>query len=305
MSEREIAHFAHKRELIPTSLAGSDTCRSLLVTDDQIEIMSNLMPYAHDRKSWNDETIDSEMYYLPSDDDWDELEAVIDDLEFRLMDTCGTPIVVENADQHLNWGITINEDGNVGDTRIEGVSDPNLLLVDAEQNKVGIGVPAFTAGGGKLEINGAITFPALQPASADIHTLDDYEEFEVVVTMTAGTSGTITLKGTSKTLAYTKIGRVVHITGVLEVDSVSSPVGLLMVLDLPFAAAAGNQFSAAVSIRCYNLIATATTSIVAWIVGGEAAIRVHKFAAGTVANMAADVQAGSQFAISATYFTAT
>jgi len=85
MSEREIRHFKYGREYIPTSLAGSDTCRLVILTDDQIEVLSNLVNYAHDRRNWNDETIDSERYYMPSDDDWDNLESLVDNLEYQLM----------------------------------------------------------------------------------------------------------------------------------------------------------------------------------------------------------------------------
>jgi len=88
MSEREIRHFKYGREYIPTGLAGSDTCRLVILTDDQIEVLSNLVNYAHDRRNWNDETIDSERYYMPSDDDWDDIEALVDDLEDKLMSDC-------------------------------------------------------------------------------------------------------------------------------------------------------------------------------------------------------------------------
>ena len=85
MSEREIRHFKYGREYIPTGLSGSDTCRLVVLTDDQIEVLSNLVNYAHDRRNWNDETIDSERYYMPSDDDWDNLESLVDNLEYQLM----------------------------------------------------------------------------------------------------------------------------------------------------------------------------------------------------------------------------
>jgi len=85
MSEREIRHFKYGREYIPTSLAESDTCRLVILTDDQIEVLGNLVNYAHDRRNWNDETIDSERYYMPSDDDWNDLESLVDNLEYQLM----------------------------------------------------------------------------------------------------------------------------------------------------------------------------------------------------------------------------
>lgn len=82
---REIRSFAYGREYIPTGLAESSTCRLLIVTDDQIEILRSLVNYAHQRRSWNDETIDDARYYLPSDEDWDDIEALVSDLEYQLM----------------------------------------------------------------------------------------------------------------------------------------------------------------------------------------------------------------------------
>jgi len=87
---------------------------------------------------------------------------------------------------------------------------------------------------GNIElVSGQITFPATQNASADANTLDDYEEGYYTPTLTCGTSGTITIKAALNTMAYTKIGRVVHVQGGIGVDSVSSPVGSLA-LNLPF-----------------------------------------------------------------------
>lgn len=64
--------------------------------------------------------------------------------------------------------------------------------------------------------------------------LDDYEEGLVTATVTCGTSGTVTLKSTSDTLQYTRIGRQVTVSGMLDVSSVSSPVGYAAI-NLPFA----------------------------------------------------------------------
>jgi len=65
--------------------------------------------------------------------------------------------------------------------------------------------------------------------------LDDYEEGTHTATISPTTSGTITLNSTNNVLAYTKVGRVVHITGDLVIGSVSSPVGTSVEISLPFA----------------------------------------------------------------------
>ena len=63
-------------------------------------------------------------------------------------------------------------------------------------------------------------------ASNIYEILDDYEEGYFTPNIQPVTSGSITWVGTADLLSYTKIGRIVHIKGMLEVDSVSSPTGI-------------------------------------------------------------------------------
>jgi hypothetical protein len=73
--------------------------------------------------------------------------------------------------------------------------------------------------------------------TAAANALDDYEEGTTTVTFTPSTSGTITLNASYQTVAYTKVGRLVTITGELLVSSVSTPVGTSVSIgNLPFAA---------------------------------------------------------------------
>lgn len=83
---------------------------------------------------------------------------------------------------------------------------------------------------------GQIAFPATAVPSADPNTLDDYEEGTYEVTLTCGTSGTITLQPTINTGAYTKKGREVSIQGYVQVSAFSSPVGDARI-SIPFSAA--------------------------------------------------------------------
>ena len=95
---------------------------------------------------------------------------------------------------------------------------------------------AFT----KLASTGTITldniqFPATAVPSANANNLDDYEEGTVTATMTPTTSGTIPLSASIQTLAYTKVGRLVTITGLLRTATPSSPVGAgIDINNLPF-----------------------------------------------------------------------
>jgi hypothetical protein len=72
--------------------------------------------------------------------------------------------------------------------------------------------------------------------------LNDYEEGTFTATMTPETSGTITLESSVRTLVYTKVGRLVYVNGLLQVNSVSLPVGSYVSVTLPFAVInTGNQ----------------------------------------------------------------
>jgi hypothetical protein len=95
----------------------------------------------------------------------------------------------------------------------------------------------------KLASTGTLTvdniqFPATAVASANANTLDDYEEGTVTATMAPQTSGSLPLNVSIQTLGYTKIGRLVTITGLLRLATPSSPVGTFISVDnLPFVVA--------------------------------------------------------------------
>ena len=66
--------------------------------------------------------------------------------------------------------------------------------------------------------------------------LDDYEEGAYDATVTCSGSGTITLHTGFNSASYTKVGNLVHVSGLLNVASVSSPVGIA-IISLPFTSA--------------------------------------------------------------------
>ena len=76
--------------------------------------------------------------------------------------------------------------------------------------------------------------------SAAANTLSDYEEGTYTVTVTCGTSGTITLNSGYNTMAYEKIGKQVTVHGRVRISSVSSPSGTVL-LNLPFTRAGMSQ----------------------------------------------------------------
>jgi hypothetical protein len=166
----------------------------------------------------------------------------------------------------------------------------------AIETKLGTGTQALALAQGQIQ------FPATQRQSAGANVLDDYEEGTVTVTLTCGTSGTITLN--VNTLSYTKIGRQVTLTGLLNVASVSSPVGGLTLNGLPFSVPNGNSFYGTVFVLGVNLLATAITSLTGYVNINTTTAILCKWGTGTVGNLAADIQAGSQLIISIIYFTA-
>ena len=108
----------------------------------------------------------------------------------------------------------------------------------------GIGNLYFTTGndsvraqltGDGLILNGSDTAAA--------NALSDYEEGTYTATLTCLTSGTITVNSSNDQLYYTKIGRVVYVTGRISVSAVSSPNGAQLRLNLPIVSAAGTEES--------------------------------------------------------------
>ena len=81
------------------------------------------------------------------------------------------------------------------------------------------------------------------------NTLDDYEEGVHTATLTMG-SGTAALSNNE--LAYTKIGRQVHVSGQVRVGSVSNPDGSMQI-SLPFTCLSGNTGLSAGNYRTYNV----------------------------------------------------
>lgn len=86
------------------------------------------------------------------------------------------------------------------------------------------GVPSFDG----------IKFPGTQAASADVNTLDDYEEGSWTPNQGAG----LTLSGAFSSVgSYTKIGRVVTVSAKLSgASTIASSAGGVICSNLPFAA---------------------------------------------------------------------
>jgi hypothetical protein len=149
-----------------------------------------------------------------------------------------------------------------------------------------------------------ITFPATQSASSDANTLDDYEEGTYTATMTCSTSGTITLNTSFRTLSYTKIGRQVTVTGTLNVDSVSSPTGVVWI-SLPFTTGATDPYQSA-AITSWNGLGSSKAANSSWtyIPNNFSRISVYDGTVNSVgsSNFAQYVVSGADVRVSASYF---
>jgi hypothetical protein len=130
----------------------------------------------------------------------------------------------------------------------------------ASTGEVLIGKTTVTANGGVLQVSNGITFPATQVASADVNTLDDYEEGTWTPVLTDGTNNATSDVNTGAT--YTKIGRMVHVTIYLSLTSLGSVSGNISISGFPFVCR-NSQSSRATTVAGYsaNLLVTAGQSV--------------------------------------------
>jgi hypothetical protein len=107
--------------------------------------------------------------------------------------------------------------------------------------------------------------------------LDDYEEGTYEPTFTGSSAGTLTLQTTHRTLAYTKIGRQVTITGRIR-NAASGTISGALQISLPFATASLTQeadiFSGSVLVRDLD-VPTNTFDLNVLGEGGTSVIEVY------------------------------
>lgn len=112
-------------------------------------------------------------------------------------------------------GAVFNDSGDDFDLRVEGDTEANLIVVDASADAVGFGTasPAVRCDvAGKVRSSVGILFGS---DTADINTLDDYEEgtwTPVPVALSAASQPTYTSSG-----AYIKIGKYVFLKGSINI----------------------------------------------------------------------------------------
>ena len=124
----------------------------------------------------------------------------------------------------------------------------------------------FNSSGNLVFPNGqGIDFSASAGGGASSSLLDDYEEGTYTATLTPSVSGSITLS--DNTLSYTKIGRIVTVTGFIEVSGVSSPTGTYVALNLPFVINNSSTTRPSGSLA-FNALGSSKAANIGWANGG-------------------------------------
>ena len=149
----------------------------------------------------------------------------------QIVDSSATPYLSIVGPNDAGAGIMLGDtdDETVGRiTYDNSVNNLQFWTNDAEQVRI--------HSNGVLSASDGVAL-GVGTANTASNVLDDYEEGVTGnVTLTSGSSGSTSLQTNFKKLAYTKVGRLVTITGLLKVTSVSSPTGGLT-FALPFALA--------------------------------------------------------------------
>ena len=156
----------------------------------------------------------------------------------------------------------------------------------------------------KAATNGlGINFDAVEGSSATSTVLDDYEEGTFNATIIAET-GSITADTSDNLCFYTKIGRLVTVSGRISVSSVSNPGGTLDIGNLPFnlASAGETSHAGAVAVNIYNAASNFGGQVVAEMrLQGTILIRGNGGTTSSVHNAAANIDSGSLIGFTATY----
>jgi hypothetical protein len=145
-------------------------------------------------------------------------------------------------------------------TRVEGVTTQTLQIgtgfsadVIVNTGNLGVGVEPTSRNNTRLQIVDGIGFPATQVASSDPNTLDDYEEgtFDAIIEFNGASAG---VTYSERQCSYTKIGRLVHVSGFIILTSKGSSTGDATIAGLPFLVSNQNGGRGGVSIGYFNNI---------------------------------------------------
>jgi hypothetical protein len=147
---------------------------------------------------------------------------------------------------------------------------------------------------------GGVKFPATQVASADVNTLDDYEEGTFSPTVAFNGASTGVTYGANRAGRYTKIGRLVVVDVAVQLTSKGSAPGNLNIGGLPFTAASG--LPSAFGAIIYQNTTSVTGPVQSAVDGGNAFAYLYQVVSGSFAVLTdANVQNTSAFYFSIAY----
>ena len=181
-------------------------------------------------------------------------------------------------------GTTIGSIGTTSSRMFTGTGDTGLFFNDQVDSIDPWNTSTNAARDGAIDLgDGSRRFKDLYLSggaylggTTGVNHLDDYETGNYNPTLTPSTSGTITLDGANDTLTYTKIGRMVTVSGSIDVSSTSSPVGYIKV-SLPFTSASTAKDSrrASGAVTVYNVSSQNISNFVALLVDGNNYMRIY------------------------------
>lgn len=162
----------------------------------------------------------------------------------------------------------------------------------------------FTISTGVLTLNhGQVKFPAVQVPSADVNTLDDYEEgtWTPVIGGSGGTSGQTYAAQTAK---YVKVGKFVFVAGYVALSNKGTITGNVEIQGLPFTAD-GATYIGTIHFGYWASLATNSNYMAGRINNGATSFLLLRNTAastdmGTVM-ATADIGNGTAFMFSASY----
>jgi hypothetical protein len=213
-------------------------------------------------------------------------------------------------------GTTVGSIGTTGGDLIIGTGDTGLYFYDAATSVIPWKISTNASSDGysdlghpsyrwkDLYLSGGVVFGATG-GDVSSKTLDDYEEGTFTAALTAVGGGTITLG--SDLMRYTKIGRVVTVSGLIICSAISSPTGDLSLTGLPFTVNnnTDGEYSglSTGSIHIQALASTITGNPQLNIPNNATQISIDGFNGTTRTSIAANISATTQIRICATYTT--
>jgi hypothetical protein len=155
----------------------------------------------------------------------------------------------------------------------------------------------FDIGALLAKLNG-LKFPAVQVPSADVNTLDDYEEGTFLPGFSFGGAG-VGITYAVRSGIYTKIGNLVFFQMKLVLTSKGTSTGIAVIGPLPFTVGAEN---AAGSVGFADALSSIVGGLTALIVGTTTNVNLYQTGTGTIAQLTnANFTNTSQFYVSGCY----